>query len=147
MKTQKFSNIKKLGLLALLATIIVLPFTSCSRKMTFLNSSVVPAAQGSVKVTTDKNKNYVIKIAVKDLADVSRLQPPKKTYVVWMETDQGKTENLGQLLSSTGFMSKQMKASLETVSSFNPAKIYITAEDDASIQYPGKQIIMSTGRF
>jgi hypothetical protein len=147
MKTQKFSNIKKLGLLALLATIIALPFTSCSRKMTFLNSSVVPAAQGSVKITNDKNKNYVIKIEVKDLADVSRLQPPKKTYVVWMETDQGKTENLGQLLSSTGFMSRQMKASLETVSSFNPAKIYITAEDDPGIQYPGRQIVLSTARF
>lgn len=147
MKTQKFSNIKKLGLLALLAIIITLPFTSCSRKMTFLNSSVVPAAQGLVKVKTDKNKNYVIKVEVEGLADVSRLQPPKKTYVVWMETDQGKTENLGQLLSSAGFMSKHMKASLETVSSFNPARIYITAEDDAGIQYPGRQIVLSTSGF
>jgi hypothetical protein len=147
MKTQKFNKIKKVGLLALLAIIITLPFASCSKKMTFLNSSVVPAAQGSVKITNDKNKNYVIKVEVSDLADVSRLQPPKKTYVVWMETDQGKTENLGQLLSSTGFMSRQMKASLETVSSFNPAKIYITAEDDAGIQYPGKQIVLSTARF
>jgi hypothetical protein len=64
-----------------------------------------------------------------------------------METDQGKTENLGQLLSSAGFMSKHMKASLETVSSFNPAKIYITAEDDAGIQYPGRQIVLSTEGF
>lgn len=147
MKTQKFSNIKKVGLLALLAIIITLPFTSCSRKMTFQNSSVVPAAQGTVKVKTDKNKNYVIKVEVEGLADVSRLQPPKKTYVVWMETDQGKTENLGQLLSSAGFMSKHMKASLETVSSFNPARIYITAEDDAGIQYPGRQIVLSTSGF
>lgn len=147
MKTQKFSNLKKVGLLALLAIIITLPFTSCSRKMTFQNSSVVPAAQGSVKVKTDKNKNYVIKVEVEGLADVSRLQPPKNTYVVWMETDQGKTENLGQLLSSAGFMSNHMKASLETVSSFNPARIYITAEDDAGIQYPGRQIVLSTSGF
>lgn len=147
MKSQKFRNIKKLGLLALLAMIIVLPFTSCSRKIVFQNSSVVPAAQGTVKVKNDKNKNYVIKVEVSDLADVSRLQPPKKTYVVWMETDQGKTENLGQLLSSSGFMSKQLKGSLETVSSFKPAKIYITAEDDASIQYPGRQLILSTTSF
>lgn len=147
MKTKKYSNIKKIGLLAFLAIIITLPFASCSRKMTFQNSSIVPAAQGSVKVKNDKNKNYVIKVEVDGLADVSRLQPPKKTYVVWMETDHGKTENLGQLLSSAGFMSKHMKASLETVSSFNPSKIYITAEDDADIQYPGKQIVLSTASF
>lgn len=147
MNTQKLKKLKKFGLVTLLATIMVLPFTSCSRKMVFLNSSVVPAAQGSVKVTKDKNKNYVIKLKVSDLADVSRLQPAKKTYVVWMQTDQGKIENLGQLLSSSGFLSKQLTGHLETVSSFNPAKIFITAEDDAGIQYPGKQIILSTDKF
>jgi len=118
--------------------------TSCARKMTFSTSSVVPAAQGSVKVSRDNNKNNVIKISITDLAEVERLQPQKKTYVVWMVTNEGLTKNIGQLNSSKNFLSKNLKASLKTVSSFNPVKIFITAENDPGVQYPGDQVVLST---
>ena len=51
---------------------------SCSHKVSFLNSTVVPAARSSVKVSRDNNKNYVVKINIYNMAEVSRLQPPKK---------------------------------------------------------------------
>jgi hypothetical protein len=130
--------------LGVLITLMVAFSTSCARKMTFSISSVVPAAQGSVKVTRDHNKNYVIKISITNLAEVERLQPQKQTYVVWMVTNDGLTKNIGQLNSSKSFLSKQLKASLKTVSSFNPVKIFITAENDPSVQYPGNQVILST---
>ncbi len=133
--------------MGVLITLIIFISASCSRKMTFSTSSVVPAAQGSVKVSKDKNKNYVIKIHITDLAGVDRLQPPKQTYVVWMVTNDGITKNLGQLNSSKSFLSKKLKASLTTVSSFNPAKIIVTAEDDLSIQYPGNMVVLSTDMF
>ncbi len=44
-------------------------------------------------------------------------------------------------------MSNQLKASFETVSSFRPVKIFITAEDDANIQYPGNQMVLETDKF
>jgi hypothetical protein len=59
------------------------------KKIKFLPSTVVPAAKGYVKVKTDNNKNHVIKIEIRDLADVERLNSSKISYVVWMETDQG----------------------------------------------------------
>jgi hypothetical protein len=121
--------------------------TSCARNTSFLNSSVVPAAQGTVKVKTDKNKNYVIQVQIKDLADASRLTPAKQNYVVWMETDQGRLENLGNLKSSKSFMSKQMSAKLETVSSFKPIKVFVTAENDANVQYPDRLVVLSTDNF
>lgn len=121
--------------------------TACAPKVTFLNSSVVPAAKGWVKVKQDNNKNYVIKVEIEDLAEVERLQSSKQTYVVWMETDRGNTENLGQLKSSKSFLSKQKTASLETVSSFKPGKIFITAEEGINIHYPGNQIILTTDNF
>ena len=130
-------------LLGILVIGMVLPFTACAKKIKFMQSAVVPAAKGYVKVKTDNNKNHVIKIEIRDLADVERLNTSKVSYVVWMETDQGRTENLGQLNSSSGFMSKQMKASLETVSSYNPSKIYITAEEFVNAQYPGDRVILS----
>lgn len=125
---------------------IAFSFVSCARNFNFITSSVVPAARGNVKVTEDKNKNYVILVQIQNLTEVERLQPSKKTYIVWMVTDQEITKNIGQLNSSTSLFSKQLKATLKTVSSTKPIKIFITAEDDASVQYPGSQIL-STNRF
>lgn len=133
--------------LGILVISVILIFTSCKKKVRFLNSSVVPAAKGTVKVKQDNNKNYVIKVEILDLAEVERLQPEKQTYVVWMETDRGSTENIGQLKSETSFLSKQHKASLETVSSFKPIKIFVTAEHDINVQNPDREIFLTTSRF
>jgi hypothetical protein len=126
---------------------IVFSLISCATSVSFLNSSVVPAARGSVKIKRDNNKNYVIQISLTDLAEASRLQPSKVTYIVWMITDRDLTKNIGQLNSSKGFMSKQLKGSFKTVSSDKPVKVFITAEDDAAVQYPGTQVILSTDKF
>jgi hypothetical protein len=142
-KSTQFKNI----VLGLFTTIAVISFSSCSKKINFLTSSVVPAARGYVEVKTDKNKNYVIQINLSNLAEVQRLQPAKQTYIVWMVTDEDVTKNIGQIKSSTGMMSKQLKASFETVTPFKPVKIFITAEDDAIISYPGTQVILSTDTF
>jgi hypothetical protein len=120
---------------------------SCSRKITFLTSPIVPAAQGFVKVKKDNNKNYLIKVHIANLAEVNRLQPSRNAYVLWMETDNHETKNIGQIKSSSGLFSSKLKASFETVSSSKPSKIFITAEDDADRQYPGMQVVLSTDRF
>jgi hypothetical protein len=108
---------------------------------------VVPAARGDVKVKKDNNNNYRIQISLDDLAEPKRLEPSKSTYVVWMETANNVTKNIGQINSSTGFLSSKLKASFETVSSSKPTKIFLTAEDDASIQSPGTQVIITTSDF
>jgi hypothetical protein len=144
---KKLSYKTKSILLGILVIGMVLPFTASAKKIKFLPSTVVSAAKGYVKVKTDNNKNHVIKIEIRDLADVERLNSSKISYVVWMETDQGRTENLGQLNSSSGFLSRQMKASLETVSSYKPTKIFVTAEEFVNAQYPGDRVILTTDRF
>ena len=129
------------------AMIVLFFFSSCARKISFQTSSVVPAARGDVKVKKDNNNNYSIQISLNNLAEPKRLEPAKNTYVVWMETSDNVTKNIGQINSSTGFLSNKLKASFETVSSTKPTKIFLTAEDDASIQYPGTQVIMTTNDF
>lgn len=75
-------------------------------------------------------------------AGVERLQPAKQTYVVWVVTDQEMTKNIGRVKRSNN-----LKVSFETVSSYKPIQIFITAEDDESAQYPGEQIVISTEKF
>jgi hypothetical protein len=121
--------------------------SSCAQKITFQRSTVVPGADGYVSVKQDNNDNYNIKVKIRDLAAINRLDTSKETYVVWMETRQGSTENLGQLVSSRGLFSGQRTASLETVSSFQPVRVFVTAEYSRNIQYPGKEVIMTTETF
>ena len=134
-------------LLAVFAVLVTISFTSCTKKFPFLNSTVVPGADGSVKVKKDNNKNYIINVEVSDLAEVERVNESKTTYVVWMETDEGNAENLGQLISSTGFLSKRYSASLETVSSYKPVRIFITTEEGVNTQFPGRQVVLTTENF
>ncbi|MEO8765460.1 MAG: hypothetical protein ABI416_14275 [Ginsengibacter sp.] len=129
------------------AAMMLFYLSSCSKKISFQTSPVVPAAKGTVKIKKDKNSNYQIKISIANLAEPNRLQPSRNTYVVWMDTDNSRIKNIGQINSSTGFLSSKLKASFETVSSFKPIKIFITAEDDAAILYPGQQVVLSTNNF
>ena len=147
MKTHKINQSVKKFLIVIFAVMMVIPFTSNAKKFTFLNSSVVPAAKGFAKVKKDNNSNYIIKVDVSDLAEVERVEASKTTYVVWMETDEGNAENLGQLNSSTSFFSKRHTASLETVSSYKPTKIFITTEEGINVQFPGRQVVLTTGNF
>ena len=118
-----------------------------AKKVGFLNSAVAPAARGFAKITRDKNRNYVIKMKLSNLAEVGRLNPSKLSYVVWMVTDRDVTKNIGQIESSTKILSTKLKATFETVSSFKPIQIFITTEDDASVQSPGMQVVLTTNKF
>ncbi len=146
MKTITLKTPKRIFSIALIF-ILVLSLASCSRKISFQTSSVVPAAEGSVKVKKDNNNNYSIDLNVIRLADPKRLEPSKSTYVVWIETAENGSKNIGSLNTSSSMFSKTLKSSLKTVSPFKPVSLFITAEDNADIQYPGSQVVLRTDRF
>ncbi|MFY9158261.1 hypothetical protein [Aquirufa ecclesiirivi] len=137
------SNLFKTQILVGVCMLLTL-VSSCSKPTTFLTSTVVPAAEGTIRLKKDSNKNYVIMIKMSNLAEVERLQPPKKVYVVWMENEEGRAKNLGQINSTHELISKQLKASFETVSPFKPTKIYITAEDESNVNFPGSMVILQS---
>jgi hypothetical protein len=147
MKTIRLNTLAKKVFLGVFTLLFLISFETQAKKFRFQTSSVVPAARGYVKVNKDRNNNFHIQISVSNLSEVKRLQPARNTYVVWMVTDQETAKNIGQLNSSKGFLSKKLKASFETVSSFNPVKIFITAEDEADSPYPGTMDVLTTDRF
>lgn len=137
-------NFTKHRTLSVLAVLFLFTITSCSTKLKFANSTVVPAAQGSVKITKDSNGNYELDLTILHLSDPSRLSPSKELYVVWMETENNGIKNIGQLKSGTSFFSSTLKASFHSVTSFKPRRVFLTAENDAAIQSPGSQVVLTT---
>ena len=127
--------------------LLLIIFEGCAKKTYFQNSTVVPAARGYVKVNKDGNNNYVIKLELSNLAEVKRLDPPKESYVVWMESDGNAIKNIGRINSSGSLLSKRLTVSFETVSAIKPSLIFITAENEPDSQYPGGKTILTTGKF
>src|SRR5690606_19342880 len=90
----------------LIAAFAFLAISSCATVMPFNTSTVIPAAEGKVKIKRDKNENYIIKVNVSNLAPPANLQPSRSTYVVWMDTKNNGTKNLGQMQPSSTILSK-----------------------------------------
>lgn len=122
--------------------LILLLLGSCTPKMNFTTSSVVPAATGSAKVKKDKNNNYVVSVNVMNLAPPERLNPPQQVYVVWSELAQNSVKKLGLLKPS----SNALKASLTAPAVSKPVRVFVTAEREADIQYPAGAEVLATSR-
>ena len=140
MKTYLRIVVKKLFVLSICSFLLL----SCSKKMMFASSSVVPAAEGSVKYKKDKNNNYHIDLKVLHLANSNQLTPARSTYVVWMETQNNGVKNSGQLKSSGSLLSSTLKGSLSAVTPFEPRSFFVTAEDNSNISYPGTEVVLKT---
>lgn len=147
MNTTQSNFFSKNILFGIFLILLSLSFTSCAKKIAFQSSSKVPAARGLVTIKKDNNKNYLLKIKIDNLAEVKRLESSKNAYVVWIETEETLVKNIGQIKSDTKFMSSKLKASFETVTAFKPSKIFITAEENSDVQYPGSEIILETRKF
>ena len=127
------------------AVALFLLSSSCSPKIQFLRSTAVPAAEGKINIKKDKNDNYKLSIHVIHLAKPQDLPIPAQVYVVWMETPGNDVKNLGQLKSGSNLLNRALTASLETVTTFEPDRIFITAEADPATTYPTGQEILTTG--
>ncbi len=134
-------------LVLLSAIILIVPVNACAQRVKFSKSVIVPAAQGVVLVKKDKNNNYLIKVNIDNLAAPERLTPSKQAYVLWMITEDNMPKNIGKIKVATKFLSTKLKASFETVSAIRPTRIFITAENDASIQYADYEVILTTNNF
>ena len=147
MKTIQISSIVKNVALFIVTVLIVSTLSSCATKSRFVTSAITPGAEGVVKVKKDNNQNYAIDIDIVNLARATDLQPPRNTYVVWLEGNDNETKNIGQIKSSKSMLSKSLKGSFEAVSSVKPKKIFITAENDPGTQYPDNNNMVLTTNY
>ncbi len=144
MFSQCFTNLK--GVTAMkITTILVAIFllagvAGCGKqKMTLPTSQMLPAATGVAKVSKDENGNTRVNLKVEHFAPPQRLQPPKATYVVWVETADNKMYNLGQLR-----IKDNLKGELSGITPFQVFQIVITAEDYPTVTAPSNDVILKT---
>lgn len=124
-------TVKSLVIVCVLALI-----TSCSSTLKFPISNDAPAADITAKIKKDKYDNFQIEVVAKNLADASRLNPPKNNYSVWVVAENGEIKNIGQLTQKNA-----KKAVLETSTPFTVEEIFITAENQGNLNAPsGKEI-------
>jgi hypothetical protein len=103
-------------------------------------ASIVPAAQGEVDVSKDKNGNIKLKIKVDHLAKPENLSPPQTVYVVWIQAPGGNPENQGQLK-----VDDKLKANFETAAPPKTFDLFITAEQDGLAHAPsGPEVLRAT---
>lgn len=141
-----FYNVANRRSLAALILVFALALTACNRKIAFNTSTVVPAAEGTVKIKKDKNDNHAIDVSVKNLAEPKRLPVPQNVYMVWIDSRDG-VKKLGQLKTGSGLFSSTLRAELKTVTPNKPTRLFITAESSGDVQYPGSQEVLSTNAF
>jgi len=147
MKARKIFKNGQIFFSAAILILLIFFFNSCSKKIIFPTSSIAPAAVGTVKIKKDNNKNYSMRVNIENLPDAKRLSPQRNYYVVWIETRNNGIKKLGRIVSSKGFLSSKMKASLDAVSPTKPTRVFITAENDEYIRYPGNMVVLDTGNF
>lgn len=115
---------------------------ACAEKITFPTSNVLPAAEAEVKVEKNDNSNFELELKINNLAEPSRLSPPRKTYLVWMVTERNGTIKIGNL-----DVERDNEASLQTTTPFKPVRIFVTAEDDQNAEVPSTQIVLDSNEF
>lgn len=143
MKTLTSKNLRNAFLFS--CTLFAFLFlSSCARKLTFATSAIAPAATGTVKIKKTSNGNYSVNLETRHLAPADKLSPPRRVYVVWMQTEQNPVRNIGMLKSETGFLSKTLKGNLQATATSKPTSFFITAEDDGNVQYPGNEVVLRT---
>ena len=126
----------------LLLSVVLLVFAGLSqaKDVQLIADSSVPAAKGQVNTSKDDNGNVRVRVKVRHLAKPTSLTPAKQAYVVWVQGKAADPEKVGMLQ-----VNDNLEGTLEATSSHKEFDIFITAENDPSVQVPtGARLLHGT---
>lgn len=107
--------------------VVGLAVLSCNgaRQIRLDSNSDIPAAEGTIKVSTTENANTMIELVVEHLALPQRVNPAATVYVVWIRGNEAgaQPQNLGALK-----VDDNLKGSISVVTPLRWFELYITAE-------------------
>jgi hypothetical protein len=126
-----------IGLLAVAVSVLGCAGRGSTVQMT--STREIPAAEGTVKVSTGDNENTRLQVDVRHLAQPSRVEGGTSVYVVWIRgvNSASEPQNVGALV-----VDKDLNGKLETVTPLRVFDLFLTAEPSARAMAPtGKELL------
>jgi hypothetical protein len=105
---------------------------------TLATSDKIPAAQGEVKVSPQKDGNTKLKVEVQHLAPPTAVNEYASTYVVWLRPSAGLPQNVGVLK-----VNDKNKGELEAKTPFKTFDVMVTAEQNATATVPSGDRVLT----
>lgn len=125
-----------------LAVMIVVAGCAGARQLRLIGSPDVPAAQGTVKLSTTDNGNTKMDVVVEHLAPPERVTPEGTVYVVWVRGAEtgAQAQSLGALR-----VDDKLKGSITAVTPLRAFDLFITVESAQTVAAPtGKTLLSAT---
>src|SRR5687767_12997860 len=122
--------------------VLVFTLSACGQRQVRLTTSPdIPAAQGSVKVSTTENGNTKIDLSVQHLAPPERVNPGATVYVVWVRGSEpgAAQQSLGALR-----IDDELRGSMTAVTPLRSFDLYITAEPSPLGAAPTGKTLLNT---
>jgi hypothetical protein len=98
------------------------------------SSDSIPSAQGRLAVKGTDGPNQVVDLTVKHMAQPARVKAGATAYVVWLQPAEAKEPiNMGVLS-----VDKDLNGELQFKTPFPKFDVFVTAEDNPSVQAPSE---------
>jgi hypothetical protein len=119
--------------------LLVLTVAGCANRVNLVNTPLVPAADGRLTISTDRNDNTKVKLEVKHLAPPSALTPPQETYVVWTRSEDGSPQK--QAVLQVG---DNRQGEIEFITPAANFEVVVTAESSPDVQFPSNMVAFTS---
>jgi hypothetical protein len=114
--------------------------TAWAKTYTMEATSIAPGAKGTLDAKALKSgENTQATLKVDNLAKPSLLTPPANTYVVWLQSEGGQSQNEGTL--QVGDNEKGDITLTTTASKFS---VFVTAENETHPEHPSNRVVLRT---
>ncbi len=133
-------NPRKTHLAALVLCVMVALAAGCATPTTFQMTPdpSTPAAEGTVAIKEEGNKNLKLKVEVAHLPPPENLAGNLNTFVVWLQpAGTQKLVNLGALT-----IGSDRKGKLSTTTPYRDFTLYVTAEPSGQVSQPSEHLVL-----
>jgi hypothetical protein len=123
--------------MAICVLLVSCSLASLASEVRLMADPSIPGAVGKAHLNKEKNGNLKLKVEVYHLAKPSALTPARQTYVVWTQARGKDPKNQGVLK-----VNDKLEGNFEDTVSNQDFDIFITAEDNPSIETPSEPTLL-----